>query len=394
MDLTLALIFFFGTSVLVVSAARFLVTSGDVIAIKTGWGHVWVGALLLAGATSLPELVATSTAAFLGNAGMAGGNVFGSNMLNMTILTLALGLLGGGLVLQKILPQQQRVAFFATLLTIVAVAFVAVKLDVKWWIVSPAALVILALYVAGSWRLFKQSADAEEEEEAATQHSLRWGWTVFALSSAVIFVATYFLTNSADEIADITGIGQSFIGVLALAFVTSLPEVSTSIAALRQNAPDLAVSNLFGSNSFNILVLAVADFFYDDGSIFGGMDNGALIAGLFAILIMSLSVWMLLVKRPVRVLSFTGPSMALITALYGAGLFLVFYLWLVPPLKTGRTPKGRPLKPLRTVRRHPLPPRGGFLHLPNVPWASCWGWPPATASSTFTLRPSSCSSPP
>ena len=325
MDLTLALIFFFGTSVLVVSAARFLVTSGDVIAIKTGWGHVWVGALLLAGATSLPELVATSTAAFLGNAGMAGGNVFGSNMLNMTILTLALGLLGGGMVLQKILPQQQRVAFFATLLTIVAVAFVAVKLDVKWWIVSPAALVILALYVAGSWRLFKQSADAEEEEEAATQHSLRWGWTVFALSSAVIFVATYFLTRSASDIADITGIGQSFIGVLALAFVTSLPEVSTSIAALRQNAPNLAVSNLFGSNSFNILVLAVADFFYDDGSLFGGMDNGALIAGLFAILIISLSIWMLRVKRPVRVLSFTGPSMALITALYGAGLFLVFY---------------------------------------------------------------------
>ncbi len=325
MDLTLALILFFGASVLVVSAARFLVTSADVIAIKTGWGHVWVGALLLAGATSLPELVSTSTAALLGNAGMAGGNVFGSNMLNMTILTLALGLLGGGLVLQKILPQQQKVAFFATLLTIVAVAFVALKLDVKWWIVSPAALIILAIYIAGSWRLFTASTDTEEEDKATTQRSLRWGWTVFALSSTVIFVATYFLTRSASDIADITGIGGSFIGVLALAFVTSLPEVSTSIAALRQNAPDLAVSNLFGSNSFNILVLAIADLFYDGGSLFGRMDNGALIAGLFAILIMSLSFWMLLVKRPVRILSFTGPSMALITALYGAGLFLVFY---------------------------------------------------------------------
>ena len=325
MDLTLALILFFGASVLVVSAARFLVTSADVIAIKTGWGHVWVGALLLAGATSLPELVSTSTAALLGNAGMAGGNVFGSNMLNMTILTLALGLLGGGLVLQKILPQQQKVAFFATLLTIVAVAFVALKLDVKWWIVSPAALIILALYIGGSWRLFTESTATEEEDKATTQRSLRWGWTVFALSSTVIFVATYFLTRSASDIADITGIGGSFIGVLALAFVTSLPEVSTSIAALRQNAPDLAVSNLFGSNSFNILVLAIADLFYDGGSLFGRMDNGALIAGLFAILIMSLSFWMLLVKRPVRILSFTGPSMALITALYGAGLFLVFY---------------------------------------------------------------------
>ncbi len=326
MDLTLALIVFLGTSVLVVSAARFLVTSGDVIAIRTGWGHVWVGALLLAGATSLPELVATSTAALIGNAGMAGGNVFGSNMLNMTILTLALGLLGGGLVLQKILPQQQRVAFFATFLTIAALAMAALKLDVKWWIVSPAALIIFAIYIVGSWRLFSESSDAEEEDAASTDRTLRWGWTIFALSSAVIFVATYFMTNSADEIAEITGIGGSFIGVLALAFVTSLPEVSTSIAALRQNAPDLAVSNLFGSNSFNILVLAIADFFYTDGSIFGNMDNGALIAGLFAILIMALSIWMLLLKRPVKLFSFSSPSMALITTLYAAGLFLVFYL--------------------------------------------------------------------
>lgn len=326
MDLTLALIVFLGTSVLVVSSARFLVAAGDVIAIKTGWGHVWVGALLLAGATSLPELVATSTAAYLGNPGMAGGNVFGSNMLNMTILTLALGLLGGGLVLQKIRPQQQRVAFFATLLTIVALALAALKLDVKWWIVSPGALIILAVYIAGSWRLFKESSEAEEDNDATTERSLLWGWTVFAISSAVILVATYFMTNSADAIADATGIGKSFIGVLALAFVTSLPEVSTSIAALRQNAPDLAVSNLFGSNSFNILVLAVADFFYTDGSVFGGMDDGALLAGLFAILIMSISIWMLMLKRPVKLFSFTAPSMALITVLYGLGLLLVFYL--------------------------------------------------------------------
>ena len=326
LDLTLALIVFLGTSVLVVSSARFLVAAGDVIAIKTGWGHVWVGALLLAGATSLPELVATSTAAYLGNPGMAGGNVFGSNMLNMTILTLALGLLGGGLVLQKVRPQQQRVAFFATLLTIVALALAALKLDVKWWLVSPGALIILAVYIVGSWRLFKESADAEEDNDATTDRSLLWGWTVFALSSAVILVATYFMTDSADAIAEATGIGKSFIGVLALAFVTSLPEVSTSIAALRQNAPDLAVSNLFGSNSFNILVLAVADFFYAEGSVFGGMDDGALLAGLFAILIMSLSIWMLMLRRPVRLFSFTAPSMTLITALYGVGLLLVFYL--------------------------------------------------------------------
>ena len=326
MDLAIALILFIGTSVIVVASARYLVTSGNVIAIKTGWGHVWVGTLLLAGATSLPELVATSTAAFLNNPGLAAGNVFGSNMLNMTIMTLALGFLGGKLVFQQVLPQQRAVALFATVLTILAVLLATARLDVKWWLISPASLIIIAFYVLGSWRLFKQSSDAAHHEEETTHRSIQWAWTVFGLSSAAIFVATFLLTRSAANIAEITGVGESFIGVLALAFVTSLPEVSTSVAALRQNAPDLAISNLFGSNAFNIIVLAIADLFFTGGSLFGNMQTGAVVAGLFAILLMSLSIWQLLFKRPVKVFSLVEPSIFLMISIYAAGLFLVFYM--------------------------------------------------------------------
>ena len=326
MDLAIALILFIGTSVIVVASARYLVTSGNVIAIKTGWGHVWVGTLLLAGATSLPELVATSTAAFLNNPGLAAGNVFGSNMLNMTIMTLALGFLGGKLVFQQVLPQQRAVALFATVLTILAVLLATARLDVKWWLISPASLIIIAFYVLGSWRLFKQSSDAAHHEEETTHRSIQWAWTVFGLSSAAIFLATFLLTRSAADIAEITGVGESFIGVLALAFVTSLPEVSTSVAALRQNAPDLAISNLFGSNAFNIIVLAIADLFFTGGSLFGNMQTGAVVAGLFAILLMSLSIWQLLFKRPVKVFSFVEPSIFLMISIYAAGLFLVFYM--------------------------------------------------------------------
>ena len=326
MDLAIALILFIGTAVIVVAGARYLVTSGNVIAIKTGWGQVWVGTLLLAGATSLPELVATSTAAFLGNPGLAAGNVFGSNMLNMTILTLALGFLGGKLVFQQVRPQQKAVALFATILTIIAVLLAIVKLDVKWWIISPASLIIIALYVFGSWRLFKQSSDSAPDKDETTHRSMQWGWTVFGLSSAVIFVATFFLTHSAADIAEITGIGESFIGVIALAFVTSLPEVSTSVAALRQNAPDLAMSNLFGSNAFNIIVLAIADLFFSGGSLFGNMETGAIVAGLFALLLMSLSILQILFRRPVKIFSFVEPSVFLLTLIYAVGLFLVFYI--------------------------------------------------------------------
>lgn len=324
MDLAGPLSLFFGTAIVVVVAARFLAASGVVIAFRTGWGQVWVGTLLLAGATSLPELVASSTAAFLGKPDLAGGNIFGSNMLNVTILALALGFFGGKQVFQRVLPQQTWVAALAIVLTVTAVVLAAIQLDARWLVISPASLIIIALYIWGSRLLFKQSSNAVQPEIATNSRSLRWGWTVFALSSGAIFAASVFLTTSAVDIADITGISESFIGVLAVAFVTSLPEVSTSVAALRIGAPNLAVSNIYGSNAFNIVALAVADLFFTGGSLFGNLGNGAVVAGLFAILLMVLGTLQLLLRRPLKPFSLTEPSALGIVAIYAIGLVLVY----------------------------------------------------------------------
>jgi len=326
LDLAGALSLFFGTAIVVVVASRFLAASGVVIAFRTGWGQVWVGTLFLAGATSLPELVSTSTAAFRDTPDLAGGNIFGSNMLNMTILALALAFFGGKQVFQKVLPQQHWVAAFGIVLTVAAVVLAAIQLDVRWLVISPASLIIIALYIWGSRLLYKQSSDAVQAEVGITSHSLRWGWMVFALSSGAIFAASVFLTTSATDIADITGISESFIGVLAVAFVTSLPEVSTSVAALRMGTPDLAVSNLYGSNAFNIMALAVADLFFTGGSIFGNLSGSAVVAGLFAIFLMVLGTLQLLLRRPLKAFSVTEPSTLGIVAIYAAGLVLVFLI--------------------------------------------------------------------
>ena len=82
MDIAGALGIFFTAAIVVVAAAIALAGAGDVIALRTGWGRVWVGSLLMAGATSLPELVTTTTAALLETPDLAAGNIFGANMLN------------------------------------------------------------------------------------------------------------------------------------------------------------------------------------------------------------------------------------------------------------------------------------------------------------------------
>ncbi len=326
MGLTGSLILFLGAAVVVVTASRFLAASGHVIAVRTGWGQVWVGVLLLAGATSLPELVATSTAALIGATDLAGGSIFGSNMVNMAILTVALGLFARQLVFRMAPPQLKTVALFATALTIIAVALAAVRLDVKWAVVSPASLIIIGCYVLASRRLFRESSAVVEVGEETASHGLRWGWTVFGLATGTIFVATFFLTRSAADIAAITGIGESFIGALGVAFVTSLPEVATTVSALRQGTPNMAISSVYGSNAFNVMVLAVADLFYSGGSLFGSMTEGAVAAGFFAIGLMVLGGLQLVLRRPQRRFSLVEPSVLTTAALYVGGLFVVFYI--------------------------------------------------------------------
>ena len=143
-------------------------------------------------------------------------------MLNITKLAVLMAIFGGGQVYQRLSNQHVWVAVLAIVLTGLATLMAAIGLGAKWSVVSPATLAIFAVYIVGSWLLFKQSAGAQEPETIASERSLRWGWTVFVICAASIIAAAPFLAFSADEIADITGISQSFIGVLAVAFVTSL----------------------------------------------------------------------------------------------------------------------------------------------------------------------------
>ena len=132
------------------------------------------------------------------------------------------------------------------------------------------------------------------------------------------------MTVSADAIAEETGVSASFIGVLAVAIVTTLPELTVGITAIRIGAPEMAVAGLYGSNAFNIAILAVADIAYVEGSLFGALDDSHVIAGGFAVLLMGLGLIQVRLRRTLKYFAFTEPSTILIVAIYLAGLFLVF----------------------------------------------------------------------
>ncbi len=312
------------TAVVIVVAAIVLAISSDVIAERSGWGRLWVGSLLMAGATSLPELVTNIAAVRIGAPALAAGDILGSNMLNMSNLALLASGLGGGALFRRLMPQQALVALLAMALTGIATLSAALQIEVRWLFLSPPSLAILVGYGVGSRILYRMTPQATEEEISTEGHSLRWGWTMFLLSAAAISGSAPFLATSAQSIATVTGLGEGFVGVVAVAFVTTLPELVATGTAIRQGADDLAVAGMFGTNAFNVGALAVADMFSPGESLFGSLDGSHVAAGLFAILLMGIAALQVRRRRRLPWFSVKEPSTTLMVGLYALGLATVY----------------------------------------------------------------------
>ncbi len=329
LNLQISILLFALAAVAIVFSAVFLTTAADIIATRMNLGRLWVGSLLLAGATSLPELATAVAAALAGSANLAAGNMLGANMLNMSNLAIILAVFGGRKVFQLLAPQQSLVAFSALSLTALATLFIVVGGSFTVGVVSMAGVTIIVAYLVLSGILRRYSAGLEEDEDesdGSSAHSLTWAWAVFTACAGVIFISGPLLAVTAQRIADLTGVGASFIGVLALAMVTTLPELTTTITAFRIGAHNMAVANMYGTNSFNIAALGFADLFYSGDSLFANQDPSNLAAGLFAVLLMSIGMVQILLRRPLKRFSLIEPSPPLFVGLYVFGLFMVFSL--------------------------------------------------------------------
>ena len=293
-ELAVAVVVFLASAASVTFFGTRLAVYGDALASLTGLGRLFVGSLLVALATSLPELSTNISAVRLDppNPELAVGNVLGANMLNMFTLSIVALLFGGKRFLQQIAPQQAYLIGLAAVMTAAAVLFGAVRLDVAFWKIGLSSLIFLGLFVVGM-RMVYQTRPRNGEGQAAPEDqamSLRRAWVLFGLVSAGVVVAGFFLAWSTDQIAEITGVASSTLGILAVSLVTTMPEASAMIAAARMGAVDLGVAGLFGSCAFNVTILFFADPFYLEGIlgnqtvpthfVAGGIAVGLILAGL------------------------------------------------------------------------------------------------------------------
>ncbi len=220
-------------------------------------------------------------------------------------------------------------AVLASLLMLVAVLFLLADIDVTIGWVGLDSLIIIGLYFGGVWLVQQESrppAGAPRTKSLAVSEefpSLKKGLLGFTIAAAALVVIVPQLVRSTAAIAEMTGLGESFVGVSLLSVVTSLPELLAALAAVRIGAVDLAIGNLFGSSVFNMLGLGLADFFYTDGRFLGSIDPAFAMVGLLALLLTNMALLANLARIERRFLFIEADSLAIIV-MYLVGMYLLF----------------------------------------------------------------------
>jgi cation:H+ antiporter len=306
----------------------------DIIAEKTGLGRTFIGVVLLASVTSLPELITgLSSVAVFGVPDIAVGDVLGSCMFNLLILALA-DVAAGGQPLSARAHQGQvlTAAFGILLLGLVSLTLVAgaVVPAIGW--ISIASIVLLALYLLATRLIFlyerRRIAEFVREvaEEARYEHiSKRRAYGMYTLYAALIVAAAGYLPHLGEQIAAMTGLGQTFVGNMFIATSTSLPEIIVSFAALRLGAVDMVYGNLLGSNLFDVAILAIDDFFYRSGPLYLSVTANHVLAALTAMVMTAIVIigltYRVTRKRPLPIMAWDTLSLVLMYVVAAALLY-------------------------------------------------------------------------
>lgn len=298
---------------------------GDAIADKTGLGGTWVGVMMLGTVTSLPELVTgVSSVTVAGVPEIAVGDVLGSCAFNLLLL-----------VMLDLFYRQESVytrashghvlggGFGVILLGVVGFALLwsalgGVPALAHVGIYTPAIFLLYAIALRTVF-LYSQRTLAEyagEEPDRYPQLSL--SQTLWRYLGAALFVvgAAVWLPFIGERLAATMGWHQSFVGTLFVAFVTSVPELVVTFAAMKLGALDMALGNLVGSNLFNIMILGVDDLFYTTGPLLAHVSVVHTATALTAMAMTGIAIVALLYHPRKRVLHTVGWASVLLAAVF------------------------------------------------------------------------------
>ena len=284
--------------------------------------------------TSLPELITgISSVAIVGVPEIAAGDVFGSCVFNMLILALLDAVYRQSPISAKAHHGHVLSAGFGILLLSIAAIslFFGNRVVPLGWI-GPYTLFFVIIYFIAMRLIYsyeKKRISAFIKEAAVELRykdvSTKTAVTHYLINAALVIAAAVFLPKIGEGIAEITGLGQTFVGNIFIAVSTSLPEVVVSFAAVRMDAVDLAIGNLFGSNIFNIFILALDDIFFIKGPLLSSTNQSNIISALSAIAMTAIAIIGLTYRAEKKKLFLAWDSIG-IALVYVVNLMLLYML--------------------------------------------------------------------
>lgn len=327
--------FIIGASIIIFAGSR-LSRYGDIIGRITGIGGIWIGVLLLAAITSLPELITTTSSVVVAHSpDLAIGNILGSNLFNLLIITILDFLHGKGSLLGISERRHILSCGFGLLLCSMVVFPILMRMFGGGDFVMPSifmvgldSLLILGTYIV-AMRLIYLFESRASMERAAKEEVVEGplGLVIFKFVVATIIIVSsgVWLSLIVKDIAEITGWGETFVGNTFLAISTSLPEIVVGVSAIRMGKGDMALGNIFGSNIFNISIVAIVDLFYRQGPILSSIGPSALLVAIIQIMMTSVVIIGLIYRSKVGILKL-GWDAVLIFFIYLFGEYIVFSL--------------------------------------------------------------------
>ena len=322
--LCLAVILFAGTK---------LAQYGDAIAEKTGLGRIWIGLVLLAAITTMPELVTSvSSVALVHSADLALGTLLGSCCFNLSLLALLDILHSRTPVLSVASPRHVITAGWGALLIAIAAASIIAGGRFSFLAlgrVGIPSIVILILYLLGMWWIFRRERGQRLHAAPTTspqydKFTTRTVCIRFALAAAAVIAAGIWLSFIGDAISEATGWGSTFVGTLFLAITTSAPELVVAITALRLGAVDLAVADLLGANMLNIAMIAPVDLAHGQGFVLSSVSSGHLIIASVAVMMSLLVIAGLRFRQRRKIFRVASWYAPVLIVLYICGAYALF----------------------------------------------------------------------
>lgn len=279
MELQLAIIFFLLATLTIAIFGTRLTRAADQLADITGMGEAMFGAIFLGSITSLPGIITSVVAASNNHPELAISNAIGGIAAQTFFLSIA-DITYTRVNLEHAAASLTNLMQGALLMCLLAILIMgAFGPEISWFGVHPFSIIMVLVYIVGSRMISKAQVTPmwapritlqtvqDLPEEQNQKLSLPKVVIKFSMYAILVAGAGYVVGWTGIQIAEQTALSDGFVGTLLTAVATSLPELIVSIAAVRQGALTLAVGNIIGGNSFDILFVSVSDFAYTPGSI-------------------------------------------------------------------------------------------------------------------------------